>query len=60
METNRELIKVSSYAKFKDVSPTWIYKQAKKDLIELVIIDGVKFIRLTPEETEEYVKSTGN
>lgn len=59
METNRNLIKVSSYAKFKGVSTTWIYHQANNNLIELVIIDGVKFIRLTPEETEEYVKSTG-
>lgn len=40
-----ELIKVSNYAKKIDKSVTWVYKLAKAGKIEIVEIDGVKFVK---------------
>ena len=44
MET-LDLIKVSNYAKKIDKSVTWVYKLAKAGKIEIVEIDGVKFVK---------------
>ncbi len=44
MET-LDLIKISNYAKKIDKSVTWVYKLAKAGKIEIVEIDGVKFVR---------------
>ena len=44
METEM-LQKVSNYAKKIDKSVTWIYKLAKAGKIEIVEIDGVKFVK---------------
>ena len=42
----KDLLKVSTYAKKIDKSVTWVYKLASEGIdIELVEIDGVKFIR---------------
>jgi len=40
-----DLIKVSNYAKKINKSPTWVYKLAKAGKIEIVEIDGVKFVK---------------
>lgn len=40
-----ELIRVSNYAKKIDKSVTWVYKLAKAGKIEIVQIDGVKFVK---------------
>lgn len=41
-----DLMKVSSYAKKINKSVTWVYKLAEQGIvIELVEIDGVKFVR---------------
>lgn len=40
-----ELIRVSNYAKKIDKSVTWVYKLAKAGKIEIVEIDGVKFVK---------------
>lgn len=45
-ETRTDLVKVSTYAKNNNKSTTWIYEQAKEGKIKLVIIDGVKFVKL--------------
>lgn len=42
-----ELIKVSNYAKKISKSVTWVYKLAKAGKIEIVEIDGVKFVKET-------------
>lgn len=41
----KELIRVSNYAKKIDKSVTWVYKLAKTGKIEIVEIDGVKFVK---------------
>jgi hypothetical protein len=43
--TRTDLIKISTYAKQMGVSTTWVYKQAKDQIIEIVEIDGVKFVK---------------
>ena len=40
-----ELIRISNYAKKIDKSVTWVYKLAKAGKIEIVEIDGVKFVK---------------
>jgi len=40
-----DLIKVSNYAKKIGKSVTWVYKLAKAGKIEIVEIDGVKFVK---------------
>lgn len=44
METEM-LQKISNYAKKIDKSVTWVYKLAKARKIEIVEIDGVKFVK---------------
>lgn len=44
METET-LQKVSNYAKKINKSVTWVYKLAKAGKIEIVEIDGVKFVK---------------
>jgi hypothetical protein len=43
METEK-LIKISTYAKKIDKSVTWVHKLIEKGVLEIVEIDGVKFI----------------
>ena len=45
-EIRTDLVKVSTYAKTKDKSTTWVYDQAKAKLITIVEIDGVKFVKV--------------
>lgn len=45
-KTRTDLIKISTYAKQMGVSTTWIYKKAKEQSIEIVEIDGVKFVKV--------------
>lgn len=42
----QKLIKVSTYAKEKNISVQWVYKLIEKGELKLVEIDGVKFIEL--------------
>ena len=44
METEM-LQKISNYAKKINKSVTWVYKLAKAGKIEIVEIDGVKFVK---------------
>ena len=45
-EIRKDLVKVSTYARNKNKSTTWVYDQAKAKLINLVEIDGVKFVKI--------------
>jgi hypothetical protein len=45
-ETRTDLQKISTYASEQRKSTTWIYKEAKKGNIKLVVIDGVKFVKI--------------
>ena len=40
------LKKVSTYAKDKNISAAWVYKLAEKGKVEIVQIDGVKFVNI--------------
>ncbi len=40
------LVKVKTYARLKNISHTYVYKLAEKESIEMVEIDGVKFIKI--------------
>lgn len=44
-KTIDNLITVANYAKSKNVTPTWIYRLAKNGKVEIVEIDGVKFVK---------------
>ena len=50
---NKNLIKVSNYAKLKNISVVWVYKMARIGKIEIVEIDDVKFVNM---EKDEYTK----
>ena len=41
-----KLVKISSYAKIINKSVIWVYKLADTGKIKLVVIDGVKFIKV--------------
>lgn len=41
-----KLIKISSYARIKDVSVAAVYKWEKAGKIEVIEIDGVKFVKV--------------
>lgn len=45
MKDNKDLVKVSTYAKEKGVSTQAIYKQIAEKKLDFVVIDGVKFIK---------------
>lgn len=45
IETNR-LKKVSSYAKEIGKSVQWVYELGRKKEIDIIVIDGVKFVKL--------------
>lgn len=45
-QTRTDLVKVSTYAMNNKKSTTWVYDQIKEKKVQLVIIDGVKFIKL--------------
>lgn len=45
-ETRTDLVKVSTYATNNRKSTTWVYDQIKEKKVQLVIIDGVKFIKI--------------
>ena len=40
------LVKVKTYAHLKNISHTYVYKLAKKGQVNMIEIDGVKFIKL--------------
>jgi len=46
-EIRKDLIKISTYARKMNKSTTWVYDQAKAKLINLVEIDGVKFVKVS-------------
>lgn len=41
-----KLKRIKTFADEEGVSTTWIYKQAEKGEIKIVIIDGVKFVKV--------------
>lgn len=45
-EIRTDLVKVSTYAVKNKKSTTWVYDQIKDNKIKLVVIDGVKFIKI--------------
>jgi len=45
-EIRTDLLKVSTYARQQNKSTTWVYDQAKAKLINIVEIDGVKFVKI--------------
>lgn len=45
MNKDNELVKVSTYAKEKDISVQAVYKQIEKGQLDSVKLDGVTFIR---------------
>jgi hypothetical protein len=48
METNeiiKDYVRVSTFAKQKEQSVTWIYKMIEKGEVDLLTVDGVKFVR---------------
>jgi len=40
------LVKVKTYAHMKNISHTYVYKLAEKEKVEMIEIDGVKFIKI--------------
>lgn len=40
------LVRVSTYAKSKDISPTAVYLRVKQGKVKIVEIDGMKFVDL--------------
>lgn len=42
----RNLVRVSTYAKVKRVTAQWVYKLGEKGKIKIVEIDKVKFVEL--------------
>tara|TARA_R110002126_G_scaffold280684_2_gene428230 strand:- start:473 stop:610 length:138 start_codon:yes stop_codon:yes gene_type:complete len=40
-----DLVRISTYAKEQNISVTWVYKLEKNEEIEIVKIDGVKFVK---------------
>jgi len=44
-EKQTQLIKVSTYATQHNKSTTWVYNQIKAGKLEMVLIDGIKFIK---------------
>jgi tricorn protease-like protein len=51
-----KLIKVRTYAHFRNLSHTYVYTLASQGKILMIEIDGVKFIQLTKEEQIKYKK----
>lgn len=43
---NKDLIKVSTYARHRGFSVQWVYKLAEKGEVKIVEIDGVKFVKV--------------
>ena len=41
---NGKLKKISNFAKQNDISVTWVHKLAEQKKIEIIEIDGVKFV----------------
>ena len=50
MEDFKNLVKVSTYAREMNVSVTWVHKLAEKKEIQIVNIDGVKFVKKKQED----------
>lgn len=49
----RDLVKVSTYAAERGISVSMVYKMIHQGKVELVEIDGVKFIRRSVGNNEE-------
>lgn len=46
IEIRKDLVRISTYALKMSKSTTWVYDQAKAKLIDIVEIDGVKFVKI--------------
>lgn len=51
---NRELIKVSTYARMHNISVQAVYKKIEQKKIDSVIIDNVRFVSLKENENYEH------
>lgn len=51
----KSLMRISKFAKLIDKSPAWVHKLANEREIDMVIIDGVHFIRVN-DKFHKYVK----
>lgn len=51
----KSLVKVSKFAKLMDKSATWAHRLAEEKKIDMIIIDGVHFIKVN-EKFRKYVK----
>lgn len=47
MEENKNLVKVSTYARNEGISVPAVYKRIASGAVECVEIDGVKFIKVS-------------
>lgn len=48
-ELNKSYVKVSTYAKMKNISSTRVYQLELLGKIEIIKIDGMKFVNLEKE-----------
>lgn len=55
IDTER-LCKVANYAKFKNVTPTCVYKWMVSGECRVLDVDGVKFVLMEIEESKKYKK----
>ena len=51
----KSLMRVSKFAKLIDKSATWVHKLALEKKIDMVVVDGVHFIRVN-DKFRKYVK----
>lgn len=51
----KSLMRISKFAKLIDKSATWVHKLAEEKEIDMIIVDGVHFIRVN-DKFKKYVK----
>jgi hypothetical protein len=46
-KTRTDLVRIKTYADQNRKSTTWVYNQAKEKKITIVVIDNVKFVKIS-------------
>lgn len=46
-EIRTDLVRVKTYADQNKKSTTWVYNQAKENKVKIVVIDRVKFVKVS-------------
>ena len=46
-ETRTDLVRVKTYADSIKKSVTWVYQLAKENKVKIVVIDNVKFVKVS-------------